>query len=247
MQKWLEEVRKASTLSDDHRDYCLRRGAKKETLARLGLFTWEADYYPTLEEEGTEASFFIEKFGPTGSGGGWKTDLNGWLAIPIESPTGLTLGFEFRNTSQKDVRKFHLERSKWNPVWVGIQGQMEKIISGSNVVVVEGVFDLFAMEWAVPDSYVVLSTERAGFTWEHKRFIRRWLHPGAYLNLVYDNDAAGQRAVFGDEEMKMWGIIESLRSEGVDKVRSVKYKGKDPGDLWDQGGPELLRSSFKFL
>lgn len=247
MQKWIDEVRNVSELTDELRDYCLRRGGKPETIDRLGLFTWEADYYDPCPADGPEAEFFIKKFGDRGHGPEWRTDLDGWLAIPVETPLGRTIGIEFRNTREKDVRKFHLDRASWNPVWVGIQGQMEKILSGSDIYVVEGLFDLFAMEWAVPDRGVVLSTERAGFTWEHKRFIVRWLHRYAHLNVVYDNDKAGQRAVFGDKEMNVWGVLDSLKAEGVDNARSLKYKGKDPGDLWDKGGAELLRRSFRLL
>ena len=246
MQAWLDEVRSASELTDELRDYCLRRGAKPETLERLGLFTWEADYYaPIPTDTGEEAQFFIDKFGDRGQGGDWRTSLDGWLAIPVVSPLGRTIGVEFRNTREKDVRKFHLERANWNPIWVGIQDQMEKIISGADIYVVEGLFDLFALEWAVPDHSVVLSSERAGFTWEHKRFITRWLHRNAHLNMVYDNDAAGQRAIHGDPEMKVWGIIRSLNAEGVDNIRSLRYKGKDPGAIWDEGGAALLRRTFR--
>lgn len=245
MQDWLQRVADEAVLSDRSRDYCLRRGATSEVLSRLGIFTWESAYVPPLDPDLSEASGFIEKFGDRGQGGEWRTDLNGWLSIPVATPAGKIIGLEFRNTEKKDVRKYHLSRSHWNPVWVGIQEQMEKIISGADIYVVEGLFDLFAMLWVVPECDVVLSTERAGFTLEHKRFIQRWMCPTAWCNMVYDNDEAGRRAIHGDEQMHLKGIIKSMRLMGVDNVREIRYSGKDPGEIWDLGGEHGLRSAFR--
>ena len=72
---------------------------------------------------------------------------------------------------------------------------MPKIWSGGNVWIVEGLFDLLAMEWVVPETDAILGTFKAGMSHAHVEFLRRFCT--GLVNMVYDQDDAGQRAHAG--------------------------------------------------
>jgi DNA primase len=107
---------------------------------------------------------------------------------------------------------------------------------GANVWVVEGLFDMFAMEWVIPERDVVLSSIRAAMTRWHIEFLRRF-HSKVYM--TYDRDETGRRGIQGyvdDSGKRKMGAMDILRKEGLECV-DVPYRGgKDPGELWDKYG-----------
>jgi DNA primase len=112
---------------------------------------------------------------------------------------------------------------------------MDKIWKGGTVWVVEGVFDLFALNWAVPDKDVVLASLRARLTKNHINFLQRY---ASSVNLVYDRDEAGRVGTHR--------ALKDFRSNGIDG-RDFPYNGgKDPGELWDRYGSQGLIKSFSF-
>jgi DNA primase len=123
--------------------------------------------------------------------------------------------------------------SKWIAPWIGIQQAMPSLWEGFEVWVVEGLFDLFALDWVVPERVTVLSSLKARLTKNHVRFLRRF---ASSVCMVYDLDEAGHK---GTRK-----ALYDLKEVGV-SCRSLVYKGgKDPGEIWDRNGVEGLKKSF---
>ena len=202
--------------------YLFGRGATAERIESLELCTWiaPATKAPDLN--------FNTKFGERGT---W---VSGWLACPLYAPQGKLIGVEFRNTIRKRILYYMLEPdSKWIPAWIGIQQAMPCLWSKCEVWVVEGLFDLFALDWVMPKGVVILSSLKARLTQNHIRFLRRF---SSAVCMVYDMDDAGQR---GTRK-----AIYDLKEAGV-ICRSLFYAGgKDPGEIWDRSGVEGLKKSF---
>ncbi|MEL7338903.1 MAG: toprim domain-containing protein [Bacteroidota bacterium] len=110
---------------------------------------------------------------------------------------------------------------------------MEKIWEGAKVWIVEGPFDLFALDWALSGSNVVLSTIKAGLSKNHLRFLERFAKE---VVMVYDNDKTGRKAT----QNALW----ELKNRKVN-VTAYQYRGGDPGEVWDQGGEYNIKQEFK--
>ena len=121
----------------------------------------------------------------------------------------------------------------------------EALWNGGNVWVVEGVYDLCALEWCIPQSDAVLATLRAGISHSTVEFIARFCTNTVYM--VYDNDASGRNATYGWRDAQTGkfrpGALSLLTKAGVRAV-DYRYKGKDPGEVWSKGGIERLRQTF---
>ena len=248
---WLSEVWDEQVLTREVEEYLLRRGARTESYQELEIITWGVPYSPGPEDGlithdpmrlVIEDATFQAKYGaPKG------LDLTGWLACPVVSPKGKVIGFEARNTEKKALSEFLLPEAAWNPVWLGLcPSVMQRIWDGGDVWVVEGLFDLFPMQWLVPEDDVVLATLRARLTDKHVEFLRRFCQ--GWVHMVYDQDEQGRKATFGwtdQEGRRRWGALDKLKRVGL-KCRDVPYSGgKDPGEIWDLGGARALRSYFK--
>lgn len=233
---WLASHFQNLTLDEDHEGYFLGRGAKGASIHRLGVKTWQA-----LPEEAPEADF-RGRYGDTGE------RLEGWVLWPLLSPRGKVLGFAGRKFGEKTITRYLLPEAEWQPIWTGLTPEvMQRIYDGADVWIVEGIFDLFPLEWGIPEEDVVLGSERAHLTDKHVEFLRRFIRgPGQQVNMVYDNDEAGRKGVVGwtDETgKKRWGAIQRLDRVGV-RTANVVYRGKDPGEVWNQGGVAAVRAAF---
>ena len=65
--------------------------------------------------------------------------------------------------------------------------------------------------------------------------------------MVYDNDEAGQHGTHGfidDNGKERWGALKRLERVDV-KAVSIRYRGKDPGEIWNQGGVAGVRRAFQ--
>lgn len=235
---WLAEHLATCALSPAHEGYCLGRGAKEESIKRIGVVTWQMMAVPP-DLEGEANSFWIKKYGPFGE------KLMGWLVWPLLSPRGTVIGFAARRTDVKVITRYLLPEAEWNPIWTGMCPEtMERIWAGADIWVAEGIFDLFPLEWAAPANTVVLGSERARLTYKHIEFLRRFSRGQVWL--IYDNDETGRRGVTGwvDETGKERpGGIDRLRRAGV-QCRDVTYRGKDPGEVWKKGGAAAMRAAF---
>ena len=235
---WLSEVLHQCHLTDAVESYLLARGAKEASYQRIGIVTW---MHPYDSDIGDEA--FQKKYGlPTG------IDLSDWLICPIYTTRGHLLGFEARSIERKAISEFLLSEAAWHPVWLGLDPEiMQRIWAGCDIWICEGLFDVFPLEWIVPEGDVVLGTLRAKLTRKHVEFLRRYCKPGTQIHMVYDRDEAGRKATAGfvdDSGKRRWGALEALRYVGL-RCRDEPYRGgKDPGEIWAQGGVTALRGAF---
>lgn len=233
---WLSNHFSNLSLDSRHKGYFLGRGAKESTLERLGVKTW----VPLAED--CPDSTFSHRYRPRGS------YLDGWAVWPVITPRGNIVGFEGRAIPEKRVEKFQTENAQWNPLWTGMSPvDMEKIWGGCDVWVVEGIFDLFAMEWAVPSTDVVLASRTAKLSYNQVEFLRRFC--SGWVKVVFDNDSAGRHGVEGyvdDKGFSRRGAISLLERVGVNAI-AVPYVGKDPGEIWDGGGSAAMVAAFKSM
>lgn len=234
---WLTESLSSMSLSETTEGYLLSRGMKPDTIQLLECKTWQPLESPI------EDSDWRKQCGPKGHG----EYLINWLIVPFCSPRGQIFGFEARKIDQKKIHKYLLPEGKWQPLFIGLHHKaMSNIWQGFDVWIVEGTFDLAALEWVVPENDVVLATVRASLSQRHIDFLQRYVK--GWVHMVYDMDQAGQAATHGFVDPKgnrKWGALDKLRFAGI-KARSVSYpKGKDPGEIWLQGGVGLLKEVFQ--
>lgn len=233
---WIDEAAHSFSLSDDIFGYLMGRGGKEGTIESMGLKTWSPLPFDCPDET------FCERFGSRGD------NLSGNLFIPLYSTIGTTIGFQVRDVSRKKIYRHLLPDAEWFPLWIGIRRALPKVWNGGRLWIVEGLFDLFALEWAVPDTDGVVSSIRAKLTKKHVDFVARVKPP--LVSMVYDHDETGRKGVEGyvhpTTGRRVWGALESLRYRGV-TCRKYVYNpslGKDPGEIWDRGGEALVRRAF---
>jgi hypothetical protein len=169
------------------------------------------------------------------------------LICPVYNPVGVFLGFEARSTKEKIISDFRLPIAKWNPFFITTKNAFHNVSKGGNAWVVEGLFDLTALDWVIDTSTDgIFSTVTAHLNYQHVMFFKRFCSVG-WVNMVYDRDEAGQRGTFGYEDSSgkyHSGALDLLRRQGV-RCRDIPYSGgKDPGCLWESGGKQKLVSIF---
>lgn len=236
MTGWLSEALSQCELTESVEGYLLGRGAKESSYQELGVVTWVHSYKNPLGDER-----FRKHYSPPRG-----LNIEGWLVSPLYSPRGKVIGFEARNTRQKALTEFLLQGAGWSPIWLGLcPSVMERIWKGCDVWIVEGLFDMFPLQWAVPETDVVLATLRARLTNKHVEFLRRFSK--GWVNMVYDLDEQGRKATHGWTDLSgkyRWGALDKLKRVGI-KCRDVPYTGgKDPGEIWDKGGVAGIRAAF---
>jgi len=223
MRSWLQENLSRFSLSEEVEEYLLGRGAKEESYRELEIKTWAASSSPAPCKD------FRARYGDRGE------KLRGCLVTPYHSPSGSLIGFEARRTTQKWITDYRLmPECKWLPVWLGTRRAIPKLWDGGEVWIVEGLFDLFAMEWVIPSTDAILASVRAALSYSHVQFLRRL--STKYVHMVYDEDSTGrdgnEKAIFSLDRVGVPGGV-------------VRYcGGKDPGEIWDRGGEEGLLLSF---
>ena len=239
MKAWFEAALASCRLSEEQEGYVVGRGLTFNRVADLGVVGWDAD----APDDFAPDEDFRERHGGRGQ------RLDGNLAFPLRSPTGELIGVEFRRWDRKQVSQHLLPPASWNPVFVGLTpSAMRRLWDGGDVWIVEGVFDMGAMENVVPSRDVVLGTLRARLSDAHVDFLRRFCRGKVFM--VYDNDETGRKQTHGyvDEEGKhRWGALRKLERVKL-PCRDVPYTGgKDPGQIWEQTGTPGLRRAFGTL
>lgn len=221
MRSWLERQVKSCALSSDVDGYLQGRGVKSSTIAELGLATWTPSADPAPDE------LFRKRYLPCGE------RMAGRLMTPIWSPRGGLVGVEMRDIVRKDPQQYLLPESGWNPVMIGLRAAMPKLWAGGEAWVVEGLFDLAALQWVVPEKDGVVATIRARLSDAHIELFRRL---GTHVNIVYDNDETGRAATAK--------ALRRMTQLGM-RCNEVRYLGgKDPGEIWDAGGLPAMRQAF---
>ena len=223
LRDWLHGVLDHAELSDEVRGYLLSRGATSEQIQSWGCFSWEEPDTDCPDER------FAKSFGDRGQ------VLNERLIIPLYSPRGQFLGWDYRSIHEKRAGRFRVGDRPWDPGLLGIQEALPKIWSGADVYIVEGAFDVFALARVFPEA-AVIGTGPATVRFNHLEFLRRFAKGHIYM--VYDNDKAGrQGAEKAVENMEKRDLPVSILRYGVD--------GDDPGRIWDQGGMSALSRVFR--
>lgn len=214
------------SIEEESLGYLFGRGAKEESIHELRCKTWR-DF---SDIQGIKLKGKI---------------IDGWVIIPLYSPRGKLIGFEGRNTLEKGITQVRLQNSLWNPEWHGMRNSaMKKIWNGADIWVVEGIFDVFPLEWAIPDGDVVLGTVRARMSKKHIKFLQRFCE--GWVHLVYDNDDAGKKAAHGwvdDTGKYRWGAAKKMKNNGI-KYTIETYPLKDPGEIWLNFGVEGIKQYF---
>jgi hypothetical protein len=234
ISSWIEDNLRLLSLEEDAEGYLLGRGATPDSIERLGIREWSSAESPS------PSPAFNARYGPRGEA------LTGMLFIPLRAPSGRLIGFEARSRFEKRVTEFRTPEAEWCPVLIGAPHAAEKLWSGGSAWIVEGVFDLFAMEMVVPNTDAVVATLRAGLSYRNADFLARLCSHTVYM--VYDNDEAGRRATLGwvDPQTGKYrqGALDLLKRRGVRWVTDYRYLGKDPGEVWSSGGMMKMRRIF---
>jgi DNA primase len=243
---WLDRTLADCELDEECRGYVLGRGASPRAIREMGLTTWVPPETPIDDEA------FVYRYGTVeekraGKSKGEK--IEGWLICPLHSPQGRVIGFEARRTDRKAVSQFKLDpEAYWNPVLIGLKRALPAIWRGRDIWCSEGQFDLYPLDWVIPEGDANLASLTAHLTPAHVQFFWRASLLGCRVHMVYDNDESGRRGLHGftDETGKeRWGAIKSLNRVGV-PCEAVSYGGGgDPGDIWDNGGVNAMRRAFR--
>jgi DNA primase len=224
LKEWLATTLSEFELTDPVEEYLLGRGAKEASYHEMGIKTWGRPRVPAPDKA------FRKRYGALGE------RIKGCLVCPFYTPTGDILGFEARRTNKKWLTDYRIfPRGKWLPVWLGTRRAMSKIRTGVDVWVVEGLFDLFALEWVVPEEDIILASVRAQMSFNQVQFIERLVE--GFVHIVYDEDETGRKGASQ--------AVQSLQRVDI-PCRQVRYVGgKDPGEIWDTLGETGLKKAFR--
>ncbi len=238
MRDWLSNAIDSCELPEYAEGYVLGRGLPHKLAEELKVCVWSAQ--PTRAPDK-----FYHNNGVKGH------RVHNWLCIPLYSPRGRLIGCEYRNLEKKEVRKYHMQETNWVPVFGGMcPTNLEKISSGSDVWLVEGIFDI-ALQKALPEKDVVLSMGGAKMTGLQLDFLKRFIRKSATVHVCFDMDETGKKLANGyihpDTGKRIWGVVRRLERVNIN-TRWVQYTGgKDPGEIWEKGGTFFLKNSFKLI
>lgn len=214
--------------------YLVKRGFTQDLIHALGLGQWVPPQSVAPEQT------FRKKYGGRGQA------LEGHLAIPLRCPRGSIIGLDTREVSTKRITGYRLPKSKWVPVWLHRPDAPQRLWKGGRAWVVEGLFDLAAIDRVIPYGDVVFATQRAALTRAHTRFLSRLCSGGVLL--AYDNDESGKKGTVGwtdvESGRRYYGAVQNLKLAGVPNVEHCRYLGKDPGDVWLNQGEQGLLANF---
>jgi len=226
MKKWLNDLFISGNLLLEEEEYLLSRGAKRERIKSLGIISWDSLAVGKSPDPIFNERYFSRKF---------PNRLKGCICTPYRSLTDQIIGFEARAVDHKWITDFRVSpESHWCSFWLGLNKEsMEKLWAGGEVWIVEGLFDMFALDWVIPESDLILAIVQARLTTPHLEFLRRFAKKA---NLSLDMDPPGRKGAYK--------AARNLRELGVSN-RVVEYgPGKDPGEIWDRGGVRELKEVF---
>jgi len=207
-------------------EYLSSRGVTEKT--SLKFYCWKPPQTPS------PCAKFTSTFGAIG------LRLKDHLIVPVYSPRGAILGFEARiilPDGTKKVTQYRNNQAHWNPYFLGAERAFQALWSGGDIWVVEGMFDMVALERIVPSSDAVISTLRAGMDKMSMEMIERFYSQHSTIHICYDNDETGRN--------KAEWLYKLFLKSGL-RVTLPRYRGKDPNEVWMQGGDTLLKRYFLF-
>lgn len=238
LREWLQETLQQMSLSDDLCGYLYGRGFTDDLIRHTAPVQWDGQRVSQCPDADFSKKYL------------WGV-LNERVIFPIRAPDDTLLGFESRTWGDrpKQMLQILLPEAQEHPVFLGMSPSvMDAVWAGGDVWIVEGIFDLAAMQHIIPQRDVVLSTLRARVSPRHADFLQRYLRDGQIVRMCYDNDETGRQQTHGFTDPKskkrVRGALDILRGVGV-ACRDETYRGgKDPGEIWQTGGVTRLRKAF---
>jgi len=221
MREWATKALAGMPLAESDYGYLLGRGARPDTIHGLGISTWVPPKEPAPDEA------FRKKYGSRGE------FFNDRILFPLWSARGLLIGWESRHAGQKDLSRYIIPKWHWQTHWLGMPLAMPRMWEGKVVWICEGVFDLFALNQALPNS-PVLAIGTARLHRGQVRFLSRLARGG--VRLALDRDKAGRE---GTEKALYY-----LEKAGVECKDHPYGPGKDPGEIWDSSGLRGCEKAF---
>jgi DNA primase len=217
--------------------YLEKRGIDAATIERFGI-GFAPDRWDTLvgalrqrgipAEVGERAGLLAAR-----ERGGHYDRLRGRVTFPIRDVRGRVIGFGGRAIAAGQDPKYlntpETSVFRKREGFYGFPLALEPIRRRDRAVVVEGYFDLVALQRAGVD--YVLATCGTALTPDHARNLRRRTRE---VVLLFDGDEAGQRA--------MQRALEALLPEGLRVRAAVLPGGLDPDDFSRERGAEALRA-----
>lgn len=241
MNAWLQDSISRMSLSEEAEGYMLSRGLREHRIREIGIVEWD-DRRVRSDAPDPE---FVHAHKARASR--W----NGRLLVPLRSPSGALIGCEVRSwRGEKQLSQYLLPQADWNPVFIGMDPSVpRRLCAGGVAWIVEGLFDLAALEHVVPGTDVVLATLRARLSVAHVQFLSRFCR--APVRMAYDNDDTGRRQTYGFKDPSTGrhrrGALDNLALAGV-QASPVQYRGgKDFGEIWSSGGVRALQLSIDNL
>jgi len=210
-------------LGQEAHKYMTHRGFTEKLMNDMCIGVWR----PPLQMAPDVS--FRKRFGSHGE------KLKDRICVPLFSPLGKIIGLDTRSVHKKEILGYRMPSAKWNPIWMSSRkNPYENLRKGGLVWVVEGMFDLAAIDRVALEKDVVFSTMRAGMSKIQCNYLQRYAKLG--VTIVYDNDEAGKKAS---------GIAKTmLEKRKVPMITLASYLGKDPGEIWLKQGQSGLEKSF---
>lgn len=168
----------------------------------------------------------------------------GWdkLVFPLTNPFGAVIGLQLRSLTEKGYRDFLAVKPELCPPTFGLHVALPAAFVSKRLVLVEGVFDYFAVVPYAPETLAMLTSTASLAV---RRLIARYAQQVVCLT---DMDAPGRRGAY-----KLAGLpIPLMYARPKDITTRVPkpppyhvvfppYTEHDPGDLWKAGKTHELR------
>ncbi len=227
---WLDDLVTfaASGLGDRERSALLCRGVSE---AQIELYRW--GYLNRELPPLTGADHFVK----WAKGGAKLDDV---FVMPLTNALGDIRGVQFRHVERDRTGYMDYFVDQSEPVFFGLSQAMPAAWQSESLFLVEGNFDLCAVQRTFPEAVATLT---ARVTEPLIRFMRRFVR---HVWLGYDMDATGRRAgaKFARECAKDFDI--KVVSYPVIPMTNGKNT-KDPSDLWEMWGEERLSAFLRAL
>ena len=235
--------------------YILDRGITKETIEnfKLGFAPGDRDFLHNFLKQKGYSDSFLEKSGLFSSR--YKTIplFSGRLMFPITDRQGKIVAFGGRSlpgalqSDGKEPPKYinspETEIYKKGQTLFAIDSAKPQMRQTKTVYIAEGYIDVMALhQCGITNAVAPLGT---AFTDEQASWLRRWVDN---INLIFDNDDAGQKAAYkAILTCRKNGINCSIVDMQNDENDENSDKFKDPGEILQNFGSEILKKKVKFI
>lgn len=207
--------------------YLAARGVYEQQVYDLRLGYVPEDKWPPFVDPNKateEEAYYLDK-----SKKGFK--LKGKILFPMTNAMGTLRGLQVRSpdTEVKDYWKFYDLHSDIDALFFGLDVAMPHIWATQEIVLVEGIFDLFPVQRIFPNA-VCVGTARISDL--QLKFLKRHVK---YVRFMFDNDEFGEGA---------YNKFYREHARDFHSVQNLSYLGKDPSESWSRLGEEKFKAQF---